>query len=506
MPTYTNLGIKKITTGDESGTWGTSTNTNFDYFDTSIVGYIKVTITAATPNICKIPEYNAALPAGGFEGRNRVIEFYSATSISGVEVQIDPNTFEGYFFVRNSLAGGQSLTLYQGSTPGNGIVLANGGDYVVRCDGGGVGATVTNLLNNLRLNSLYPTIYTGDFSNATLTSRTVFKTATTNGNTNIDVIPNGTATTAALRAYGNTTQTNANSVAVSQIDTTEARIAAEKNGTATAQPITFYTDGTERMRVGATDGVLNIGSTSSLANITVRNEILSTDESSGVNLALRKSHTSDNPSIIALAKSRGTAAAPTIVNASDIVGTVVGYAYDGANYQTTASMSFIVDNTPGAGDMPGRVSFYTSADAGTTLTERLRIDSAGLVSVATGGVLTSPSYTTTGSYKEKQVALSAGTGTITIDLATGNYFSKTIAAGTTTFNVSNVPTSTNAISFILDLTSGGLGTIVWGFNPKWQNGTPPSGFSTTTNRDVLVFYTYDGGTTWTGIVVASNVS
>lgn len=505
MPTYTNLGIKKITTGDESGTWGTSTNTNFDYFDTSIVGYIKVTITAATPNICKIPQFDAALPAGGFDGRNRVIEFYSATSIAGVEVQIDPNTFEGYFFVRNSLAGGQSLTLYQGSTVANGIVLANGLDYVVRCDGGGVGALVTNVFANLGVGALYPATYSGDFSNATLINRTIFRTSTANGNTNLDAVPNGTATTAAVRAYGNATQTNANSVAISQIGTTEARISAEKNGTATAQFLSFYTDGVERMRLGATDGVLNVGSSSSLTNVTVRNEILSTDESAGVNLALRKSHTSDNPSILALAKSRGTAAAPTIVNASDIIGTVVGYAYDGANYQTAASMSFVVDTTPGAGDMPGRIVFSTTADAGTTVTERLRIDAAGLITVASGGVLTSPSYTTTGSYKEKQVALSAGTGTFSVDLSTGNYFSKTIAAGTTTFNVSNVPTSTNAISFVLDLTAGGLGTIVWGFNPKWQNGIVPSGLSST-NRDVFVFYTYDGGTTWTGIVVANNVS
>ena len=35
-PTYTsNNKIKKIATGDETGTWGTSTNTNFDLYDTA---------------------------------------------------------------------------------------------------------------------------------------------------------------------------------------------------------------------------------------------------------------------------------------------------------------------------------------------------------------------------------------------------------------------------------------------------------------------------------------
>ena len=33
MATYSNLGIKLITQGDEAGTWGTTTNTNLDIVD-----------------------------------------------------------------------------------------------------------------------------------------------------------------------------------------------------------------------------------------------------------------------------------------------------------------------------------------------------------------------------------------------------------------------------------------------------------------------------------------
>ena len=33
MATFSNLGIKLIQTGEESGTWGTSTNTNLDIVD-----------------------------------------------------------------------------------------------------------------------------------------------------------------------------------------------------------------------------------------------------------------------------------------------------------------------------------------------------------------------------------------------------------------------------------------------------------------------------------------
>ena len=49
MATYTtNGGIKKIATGDESGTWGTSTNTNFDIIDRLAVGVGDVTLSGTT--------------------------------------------------------------------------------------------------------------------------------------------------------------------------------------------------------------------------------------------------------------------------------------------------------------------------------------------------------------------------------------------------------------------------------------------------------------------------
>lgn len=105
--------------------------------------------------------------------------------------------------------------------------------------------------------------------------------------------------------------------------------------------------------------------------------------------------------------------------------------------------------------------------------------------------------------KETQVAMAASD----IDLSAGNYFTKTISA-TTTFTVSNVPASGTAASFILDLTNGGSQTINWSTSfgtavIKWAGGTAPT--LTTSGRDVLGFYTYDAGTTWTGLVLGKDV-
>ena len=43
MASYSNInGIKRISTGDEAGTWGTSTNTNLDILDAAGRGYKKI--------------------------------------------------------------------------------------------------------------------------------------------------------------------------------------------------------------------------------------------------------------------------------------------------------------------------------------------------------------------------------------------------------------------------------------------------------------------------------
>jgi hypothetical protein len=89
-----------------------------------------------------------------------------------------------------------------------------------------------------------------------------------------------------------------------------------------------------------------------------------------------------------------------------------------------------------------------------------------------------------------------------IDLTVGNIFTKTIS-GTTTLTVSNVPASGTAASFILDLTNGGSAAITWWAGIKWPGGAVP--VLTASGRDVLGFYTHDGGTIWTGLVLGKDV-
>lgn len=97
-------------------------------------------------------------------------------------------------------------------------------------------------------------------------------------------------------------------------------------------------------------------------------------------------------------------------------------------------------------------------------------------------------------YREARVTVS---GTV-IDLSEGTYFTKTISSATT-FTVSGVASSGAVSAFILDLTNGGSAVITWFSNLRWPGGTVP--VLTASGRDILGFFTHDGGTNWNGLVL-----
>jgi hypothetical protein len=100
---------------------------------------------------------------------------------------------------------------------------------------------------------------TGDFSNATIANRLMFQTSTTNGATQLRVIPNGTGTTGSIQAGNNNDPAN-QSVAALNVDSSEVRLASQINGTGSYLPMTFYTGGSERVRID-TSGNVGIGGT-----------------------------------------------------------------------------------------------------------------------------------------------------------------------------------------------------------------------------------------------------
>lgn len=85
---------------------------------------------------------------------------------------------------------------------------------------------------------------------------------------------------------------------------------------------------------------------------------------------------------VRLVRTRGTATSPSIVQNSDQIGRIQFLGYNGSTLETAATIQAFVDGTPGASaDMPGRLIFATTADGSGTVTERMRIDSAGNVGI-----------------------------------------------------------------------------------------------------------------------------
>lgn len=139
-----------------------------------------------------------------------------------------------------------------------------------------------------------------------------------------------------------------------------------------------------------------------------------------------------------------------IVASGDTLGSTLFAGYDGAAFITAANITAVVGGTPNTNDMPGSLTFGTTAAGGTTPTERMRINSAGNVGIGT----TSPAAQLHVSGSTNQIAqfTASITGT-TLDVTAVT--SGTIAVGNIIYGVGVSPiTKVTA----LGTGTGGVGT------------------------------------------------
>jgi len=137
MATYVNnLRLKEITTGDEDGTWGTSTNTNLELI-TDGFSYGTKEIAADANETFTMPDATADAT------RSLYLKFTSAVSLTATrEITLGPNTVSKTWIIENATTGGQIITIKQGS--GATVDIANGDKTMVVTDGAGAGAAVFN--------------------------------------------------------------------------------------------------------------------------------------------------------------------------------------------------------------------------------------------------------------------------------------------------------------------------------------------------------------------------
>ncbi len=106
---------------------------------------------------------------------------------------------------------------------------------------------------------------------------------------------------------------------------------------------------------------------------------------------------------------------------------------------------------------------------------------------------------------EKATSLNSA-ATTNLNCALGNVFAITMIANITSLTFSNVPASGKAYAIVLKVIQDATGTRSFTFpaSVKWPGNVAPTLTSTANKYDVLVLFTLDGGTSWTGSVGSQN--
>jgi hypothetical protein len=141
MATYVNnLRLKEIATGDESGTWGTSTNTNLELIGEALgIGTEAITTNADT--------HTTTVADGSADAGRAMYLKYTGTLDSACTITIGPNTMKRVQIIENATSGSQNIIISQGS--GANVTIAAGKVAVVQLDGAGSGAAVLDVFTDL---------------------------------------------------------------------------------------------------------------------------------------------------------------------------------------------------------------------------------------------------------------------------------------------------------------------------------------------------------------------
>ena len=141
--TYVNdLRLEEMATGDQSGTWGDTTNTNLELIAEAFSYGTQASFSSDADATTTIAD-GASDPA-----RSLYLKVTSGASLTATRtLTIAPNTVSKVWIIENATSGSQSINISQGS--GANVTIPNGDVKVIYTDGAGAGAAVVDAFTNL---------------------------------------------------------------------------------------------------------------------------------------------------------------------------------------------------------------------------------------------------------------------------------------------------------------------------------------------------------------------
>jgi len=125
--TYTPLGIEKMATGENAGTWGTKTNTNLDIIEQISGGFKVQTLNTAGAgaNTTAVTQTNGGT-GSTVATRIIILGAVSPETISGNKIVTFPVLTENFYFIENSTSGAYTVQLKAASGSGATVTWATG--------------------------------------------------------------------------------------------------------------------------------------------------------------------------------------------------------------------------------------------------------------------------------------------------------------------------------------------------------------------------------------------
>jgi uncharacterized protein YaiE (UPF0345 family) len=428
--TYVNdLRLNEMATGDGSGTWGTTTNTNLELIAEAFSYGTEVITTNADTHTTTIADGSTD------PGRSLYLK-YTGTLDSACTITIGPDTVSKVWIIENGTSGSQNIIISQGS--GANITIPAGDTKVVYSDGAGAGAAFFDAFSSLKVTDPAQTNIT---SVGSLTALDVAGTATMdaakveNSTTSTVTISESTGSgTAELRFVATdsfpktkiVTDVSAGSLSLETLGNDRLKIAnngdisfyedtgtspalfwdasAESLGIGTTSPaapldIKLNTNSTADifkfqrldgavagvLNYSGTDGAISLGTTTShdLTFDTANTERMRIDSSGNVGIGITPSAWQVNNRAIQMLDGYGSISSNNSQGCCDVSSNTYNAgsaATSGWKYTNTAASSLYQQQ---AGQHKWFTAASGSADAAISWSESMRIDSSGNVGIGT---------------------------------------------------------------------------------------------------------------------------